>query len=151
MIGCRKITTDSAVSRGRIHSARTGNFGCVTYSVRSDLAWSIRGRTEDYAHRTGSMHLDESVHDRSVVPVLCRARQKGRDHFGDRLILNAVLNYPLIQVLGLTGSVTATAIASGVILAVLFMQLRASGVKLGWRTTLACLSPCVLVLSLLRG
>ncbi len=67
------------------------------------------------------------------------------------LILNAVLNYPLIQVLGLTGSVTATAIASGVILAVLFMQLRASGVKLGWRTTLACLSPCVLVLSLLRG
>lgn len=62
------------------------------------------------------------------------------------LVLNAALNYPLILAFGLAGSVAATAVASGAILAVLLWRIGREGRPLGWRTAAICFAPAVLLL-----
>ncbi len=60
------------------------------------------------------------------------------------LILNAALNYPLIALFGLAGSVGSTTLASGVMLALVLRRMGTEGQNLGWTTWLACFAPTVL-------
>jgi O-antigen/teichoic acid export membrane protein len=62
------------------------------------------------------------------------------------LALNVVFNYPLIAVFGLAGSMTATTIAGGIILVMLLWCIGRSGQPLGWRTSLLCFAPLLLLL-----
>jgi O-antigen/teichoic acid export membrane protein len=64
------------------------------------------------------------------------------------LAVNMLLNYPLIPVFGLAGSVAATALANGLILALVLWRIGREGQPLGWRTALICFAPVVLVLGL---
>ncbi len=63
--------------------------------------------------------------------------------------LNALLNYPLIGLFGLAGSVAATTLASGVMFALVLHRLRREGQAMGWSTWLACFSPASLALAML--
>ena len=63
--------------------------------------------------------------------------------------LNAALNYPLIGWFGLAGSVAATTLASGVIVALVLYRLGREGQSLGWSTWLACFAPTTLALAML--
>ncbi|MCC6510756.1 MAG: lipopolysaccharide biosynthesis protein [Pirellulaceae bacterium] len=65
------------------------------------------------------------------------------------LIVNALLNYPLIMAFGLAGSVGATTLASGLILACVLWRISVDGGSLGWRTTLLCFLPALLSLLML--
>lgn len=62
------------------------------------------------------------------------------------LALNAALNFPLIALWGLTGSVTATAIASGFILALVLRSISRQGDSMGWPTWVICYTPAILML-----
>ena len=61
------------------------------------------------------------------------------------LLLNIGLSYPLISHLGLVGSVAATTVSQGVILALLLWRIGREGYPLGWRTAGICFAPVVLV------
>lgn len=63
--------------------------------------------------------------------------------------LNAALNYPLIGMFGLAGSVAATTIASGFIFALVLYRLGREGQALGWTTWLACFAPAVLSIAMI--
>ena len=63
------------------------------------------------------------------------------------LLINGLLNYPLIACFGLTGSVGATTLASGIILALVLWRIGRCGQPLGWRTALVCFAPgCIALL-----
>lgn len=62
------------------------------------------------------------------------------------LAINAALNYPLIGMFGLAGSVAATTIASGIIFALVLHRMSREGQALGWPTWVACYAPAVLAL-----
>ena len=64
------------------------------------------------------------------------------------LVVNLLLNYPLIPIFGLAGSVGATALANGLILALVLWRIGREGQPLGWRTAIVCFAPIVLVFGL---
>ncbi len=63
------------------------------------------------------------------------------------LLLNAVLNYPLITWYSLHGSVTATTIASGFVLAGVLWRIGREGNSLGWPTIAMCYMPALLLVA----
>lgn len=63
------------------------------------------------------------------------------------LVINALLNYPLIAWWGLAGSVAATTAASGIILALVLWRIRREGLPLGWCTSFCCFAPIGLALA----
>jgi O-antigen/teichoic acid export membrane protein len=65
--------------------------------------------------------------------------------------LNLVLNVPMITHFGLAGSVAATALANGVILALVLWRIGREGQSLGWPTAISCFVPLGLVLGLAVG
>lgn len=65
------------------------------------------------------------------------------------LVLNGLLNYPFIAWFGLPGSVAATTLASGLILALVLWRIGKAGQPVGWRTSLICYAPSLLSCALL--
>lgn len=61
------------------------------------------------------------------------------------VVINVGLNVPLIQSMGLYGSLLATWLANGIVLSLTLWRINAEGCKVGWKTLLLCLAPALII------
>lgn len=130
------------------------SFGFTAFSVAALLAspllfdWVFEGRYAE-AQVIMPLALTQCVWAGLTIVVqsylLCAERGKQVTAIlAAGLMINCFLNWPLIQLWGLTGAVIATTIANLIVFALTFAWVGKAGCPLGWSTFAVCLIPAAI-------